>query len=114
VVSGHPSDANAASSELRSSLQNVYGGYEEYQSLADQFERDLATMRVSATSPDGVVVAIVDSAGELVDLRLTAPADRSIDLNLLSAAIVATVRQAAADAAQRVQQFTDRSDASSH
>ncbi|WP_436528384.1 YbaB/EbfC family nucleoid-associated protein [Actinoplanes sp. HUAS TT8] len=97
----------AASAELRSSLQDVYGGYEQYQDLADQFERDLATMRVSAASPDGAVVATVDSAGRLVDLRLRPPPGPEVHFDDLAAAIVTTVRQATADAARQVQQFAD-------
>jgi len=85
-------DANQA---LRERLADVYDRYTRLRSDVDDLQRRLATMRVSAVSPDGTVRAIVGARGDLVDLTLDRRIYRDPDSERLADTIVATVREAA-------------------
>jgi DNA-binding protein YbaB len=84
-------DANQA---LRARFEEVAGQVRQVRSgLADLQER-LAALRVSATSRDGHVTAVVDSRGQLADLTLRRNPSASL--------IVSTVQAAAASAQRQV------------
>jgi DNA-binding protein YbaB len=85
-------DANQA---LRERLADVHDRYSRLRSDLDDLRRRLATMRVSAVSPDGTVRATVGPRGDLVDLALDRRIYREPDAERLSRTIVATVREAA-------------------
>jgi DNA-binding protein YbaB len=95
----------AASQALRNDLEDVYGRYEEMRSGVDELQRSLATMQVSAESPDGIVQATVNSDGELVGLRLDQQACREWDVETLARLIVETVQSASAGKHRQVEQL---------
>ncbi|GLY08533.1 YbaB/EbfC family nucleoid-associated protein [Actinoplanes rectilineatus] len=87
-------DDRTADQALRNNLEDVYGRYEELRSGVDELQRSLATMQVSADSPDGIVHATVDADGRLVDLRLNQEACREWNVDTLARVIVETVQNA--------------------
>ncbi|GIF11487.1 YbaB/EbfC family nucleoid-associated protein [Actinoplanes teichomyceticus] len=95
----------AANQALRTDLEDVYGRYEELRSGVDELQRSLATMQVSAESPDGVVHATVNADGELVDLRLDQQACREWNVDTLARIIVETVQHAAAGKHRQVERL---------
>ncbi|AEV89213.1 hypothetical protein ACWT_8206 [Actinoplanes sp. SE50] len=95
----------AADQALRNDLANVYGRYEELRSGVDELQRSLATMQVSATSPDGLVRATVNADGDLVDLRLDQQACREWNVETLARVIVETVQHASAGKHRQVEQL---------
>lgn len=95
----------AANQALRNDLEDVYGRYEELRSGVDELQRSLATMQVSAASPDGVVQATVNADGDLVGLRLDQQACREWNADTLARIIVETVQHAAAGKHRQVEQL---------
>ena len=93
----------AADQALRTDLQDVYGRYAEMRSGVDELQRTLATMQVTAESPDGAVCATVDADGRLIDLRLDQQACRQWDPATLSRVIVETVQRASAGTARQIE-----------
>jgi DNA-binding protein YbaB len=85
-------DANRA---LRDRLSDVYGQYEQLRTHLDELPQRLASMQVSASSPDGLVQATVGPRGQLIDLRIDHESYRRVDADDLARAIVTTVRSAA-------------------
>ncbi|TVT25202.1 YbaB/EbfC family nucleoid-associated protein [Amycolatopsis rhizosphaerae] len=72
--------------------------YDEYRQLAEDVrsaQGRMAEIRAEASSEDGLITAIVGSAGELVELRLDARIYRAPDSAQLAADITAVVHQAA-------------------
>jgi DNA-binding protein YbaB len=88
---------HTAEQTLRNDLEDVYGRYEELRSGVDELQRSLATMQVSADSPDGAVHATVNADGDLVGLRLDHQACREWNVDTLARVIVETVQHASAD-----------------
>ena len=96
---------HATNQELRSDLEDVYGRYEELRSGVDELQRSVATMQVSAESANGAVQATVDSAGQLVGLRLDQQACQTWDADTLARTIVETVQHASAGKSQHIEQI---------
>ncbi|GAA4595074.1 hypothetical protein GCM10023107_32750 [Actinoplanes octamycinicus] len=94
-----------ANQDLRNDLEDVYGRYEEMRSGVDELQRSLATMQVSAQSPDGAVQATVNADGDLVGLRLDQQACREWDVETLARVIVETVQSASAGKHRQVEQL---------
>ena len=90
-------DANRA---LRARFDDVLGQYRQLRSGLDDLQRQLAELRISATSRDGMVTATVDARGQLVDLKLHRAPSATVDKTILT-----TVRAAASRAADRVQEL---------
>ncbi|MEV6488543.1 YbaB/EbfC family nucleoid-associated protein [Actinoplanes sp. NPDC051633] len=90
-------DANRA---LRARFDDVLGQYQRLRSGLDDLQRQLAELRISATSRDGMVTATVDARGRLVDLKLHRAPSATVDKTILT-----TVRAAASAAADRVQEL---------
>lgn len=95
----------ATDQALRNDLQDVYGRYEELRSGVDELQRSLATMQVSAESPDGAVQATVDADGKLVDLRLNPQACREWEVETLARTIVETVQRASAGKSRHIEKL---------
>jgi DNA-binding protein YbaB len=93
-------DANRA---LRDRLSDVYGQYEQLRTHLDELPQRLASMQVTAASPDGLVRATVGPRGQLIDLRIDHEAYRRVDADELAQAIVTTVRSAAERTAGEVE-----------
>ncbi|MEU4419208.1 YbaB/EbfC family nucleoid-associated protein [Actinoplanes sp. NPDC024001] len=94
-----------ADQDLRTDLEDVYGRYEELRSGVDELQRSLATMQVSAESPDGAVSATVDADGRLIDLRLNQQACREWNVETLARTIVETVQKASAGKTRHIEQL---------
>ncbi len=92
-------DANHA---LRTRFDDVFGQYQRLRSGLDDLQEQLAEMRVSAESADGLIKATVDPRGQLVDLRLDRRAYRDMDPEQLGRAIVATAGKAVARTTEQV------------
>ncbi|MET8150009.1 YbaB/EbfC family nucleoid-associated protein [Actinoplanes sp. NPDC049668] len=95
-------DANHA---LRARLDDVYGQYHRLRSGMDDMQRQLAELRVSAESDDGLILATVGPRGELLDLRLDPRIYRDLDADALARKIVATVERAAAKTSAQVEEL---------
>jgi DNA-binding protein YbaB len=89
--------------DLRERLSQVYGRYARLRSDLDDLQQRLATLQVSAVSPDGLVRATVGPRGQLTDLRLDRRACHTLGADQLARIIVATVRDAAARATDEVE-----------
>jgi DNA-binding protein YbaB len=89
--------------DLRNRLAHVYGQYARLRSDLDDLQQRLATLQISAASPDGLVRATVGPRGQLIDLWLDRRACRNISHDQLARTIVATVRSAAARTADEVE-----------
>jgi DNA-binding protein YbaB len=96
---------HAANQDLRDNLEDVYGRYEELRSGVDELQRSLATMQVTAESPDGAVSATVDADGQLVDLQLNPQACREWNVETLARTIVETVQQASAGKTRHIEEL---------
>lgn len=70
--------------------------------------RELAAVRASADSADGLVTATVDGRGELLALDLDPRIYREHDTRALGARILAAVAEANADARRQVAEVTER------
>ncbi|GIF07689.1 YbaB/EbfC family nucleoid-associated protein [Actinoplanes siamensis] len=92
-----------ANQALRNDLEDVYGRYEELRSGVDELQRSIATMRVSAASPDGAVHATVNADGDLIGLRLDQHACREWNVDTLARVIVETVQHASAGKHRQVE-----------
>jgi len=90
-------DANRA---LRARFDDVAGQYRRLRSGLDDLQRELAELRVSATSRDGAVTATVDARGHLVDLTLHRTRSATLESTILT-----TVRAATDRALTRVQEL---------
>jgi hypothetical protein len=66
---------------------------------AQRVQRAVAAVEATATSEDGAVVVTVDPAGAMRRLELAEPAD-ALTREQLAAAVLATARQAHAEAAR--------------
>lgn len=95
-------DVNRA---LHERLSDVYGRYEQLRAHLDGLPQRLASMQVTATSPDGLVQATVGSRGQLIDLRIDHASYRTVDADDLARAIVATARAAAERTANEVEEL---------
>jgi DNA-binding protein YbaB len=93
-------DANRA---LRDRLSDVYGQYEQVRTQLDELPQRLASMQVTAASPDGLVHATVGPRGQLIDLRIDHERFRKVDADDLAQTIVTTVRSAAERTAGEVE-----------
>lgn len=93
-------DANSA---LRDRLAEVYGRYERLRSEMEDLQRRLASLRVTATSADGMIRATVDPRGQLVELSLDRRVCGGADTEHLSRTIVAVARDAAQRTAAQVE-----------
>ena len=95
-------DANHA---LRARFDDVFGQYQRLRSGMDGMQQRLAALQVTAESEDGLIRATVGPRGQLIDLRLDRRIYRDMDAAELGRKIVATTEQAAAQAAEQVQQL---------
>ncbi|MFF5295131.1 YbaB/EbfC family nucleoid-associated protein [Paractinoplanes globisporus] len=95
-------DANQG---LRDRLAEVYGQYARLRSDLDDLQQRLAAVRVSCESDDGLVRATVGPRGQLVDLSLDQRIFRDADGDRLARTIVATVQEAAAQTAGRIEEL---------
>ena len=77
---------------------------EEAQRMQDQLQRDLAEMRVSATSGGGVVTATVSGQKELLELTIDPAAVDPEDTEMLQDLVVAAVNEAARRVDEELQQ----------
>jgi DNA-binding protein YbaB len=94
-----------ANHALRARFEDVYGQYDKLRSGLDDIQQRLATMRVSATSADGLITATVGARGQLLDLKIDRKVYRELDEIDLSRAIVETVARAAARTTAQVQEL---------
>ncbi|GGK05636.1 hypothetical protein GCM10010123_39460 [Pilimelia anulata] len=92
-------DANRG---LAARVDETYGRFERARAGAEALRRELATLRVSVSSPDASVRATVDARGRLVDLHLDAQRCVGIDPAILARLITATVGEAAERATGQV------------
>ena len=90
-------DANNA---LRARFDDVVGHYRKLRSGLGDLQKQLAELRVTATSRDGTVTATVDARGRLVDLKLHRASSADLDKT-----IVATTQAAVTRATGRVQEL---------
>jgi DNA-binding protein YbaB len=81
--------------ELETRLQQLQDGYQSLRA-------ELAQLRVSVTSADGLVTASVDARGQVERIDLDPRIYQRPDSRLLAATITATIRQAATEAMERV------------
>jgi len=88
---------------LRERLSDVYGQYEQLRAHLEELPQRLASMQVSASSPDGLVHATVGPRGQLTDLRIDHESYRTTDADDLARTIVATTREAAERTASEVE-----------
>jgi DNA-binding protein YbaB len=95
-------DANHA---LRARFDDVFGQYQRLRSGMDDMQQRLAELQATAESEDGLIRATVGPRGQLIDLRLDRRIYRDMDAAELGRKIVATTEQAAAQAAEQVQQM---------
>jgi DNA-binding protein YbaB len=70
--------------------------------MSDRFE----SLRVTATDPEGIAEVTVDSAGALVDLRLTRQMERSTP-EVVARAVMDTIRRAKAELADRSEKIIE-------
>jgi DNA-binding protein YbaB len=94
-----------ANQPLRDRLAEVSGQYARLRSDLDDLQRHIAAVRVSASSADGSVRVTVGPRGQLVDLVLDRGRSRELDDERLARTIVATVQEAAAQTAGRVEEL---------
>ncbi|QFZ23249.1 YbaB/EbfC family nucleoid-associated protein [Saccharothrix syringae] len=87
----------------RARVDELLADYRRSRDQLASVQRDLARVSGSATSPDGVVTAVVDARGTLTDLELTDAAYRLRPAQLAQL-VVRTAREAAAKAAERTYQ----------
>jgi DNA-binding protein YbaB len=92
-----------ANRHLRERLAEVYGRYTRLRSDLDDLQQRLASLQVTAVSPDGLVRATVGPRGQLVDLQLDRRRVRTMDSDRLSQAILTTVQEAAQRSADQVE-----------
>jgi DNA-binding protein YbaB len=92
-------EANRA---LRTRFDDVFGQYQRLRSGLDELQQELAEMRVSADSDDGLITVTVDPRGQLVDLRLDRRVYRDLTPGQLSRTIVETTGKAVARTTERV------------
>jgi len=92
-------EANRA---LRTRFDDVFGQYQRLRSGLDELQQELAEMRVSADSDDGLITVTVDPRGQLVDLRLDRRVYREMTPEQLSRAIVETTGGPPARTTERV------------
>ncbi len=92
-----------ANRRLRDRLAQVQERYARLRSDLDDMQRRLATLQVTATSPDGLVRATVGPRGQLTDLWLDRRVYRLLDPDRLTRTIVATVGEAARRAADEIE-----------
>jgi DNA-binding protein YbaB len=95
-------DANHA---LRARFDDVYDQYQRLRSGMDDLQQRLATMQVSAESPDGLVRATVGPRGQLIDLRLDQRVYRDLDVDQLARAVVSTTQAAVEEATAQVEEL---------
>ncbi|HEX5741322.1 MAG TPA: YbaB/EbfC family nucleoid-associated protein [Pilimelia sp.] len=96
---GGDGDANGG---LAARAEDSYARLLRTREAVDVLREELASMRVSVTSPDQSVRATVDARGRLVDLRLEAGRCVGVDPAILARLITATAAEAAARATAQV------------
>jgi DNA-binding protein YbaB len=99
VVNTADRGANRA---LHARFDEIYDRYRRLRSGMDDLQRELANLRVSARSSDGLIEATVGPRGQLVDLKFDARAYREYQPAALAAKIVAVTASATAKAADEV------------
>ena len=77
---------------------------EDAQRMQEQLQRDLAELRVSATSGGGVVTATVNGNKELVELIIEPAAVDPQDVEMLQDLVVAAINEAARRVDEQVQE----------
>ena len=92
-----PDDAVAEMTAWKSRIDRLAA---DAQQMSDQLEQ----LRVTVGDPDGLVQVTVDSAGSLVDLKLSRQSQQ-IGPDTLARTIMETVRAAKAKTAQRAQEL---------
>lgn len=95
----------AANRALRARFDEVYGQYQHLRSGLDELHRQLAALRVTERSSDGLVTATVGARGELVSVDLHPAVYQDRDAKALSHKITGTVQRAGAAAAAATQQL---------
>ncbi|SCL28134.1 Conserved DNA-binding protein YbaB [Micromonospora nigra] len=95
----------AANHALRARFDEVYGQYQQLRSGLDELRRQLAELRVTERSDDGLVTATVGARGELVSVDLHPAVYQDRDAKALSRKITGTVQRAGAAAAAATQQL---------
>jgi len=95
-------DANHA---LRARFDDVASQYARLRSGLDDLQQRLATLAVTAESPDGLVRATVGPRGQLIDLELDRDIYRDGDADELARTILRTVERAVAKTTDQVQEM---------
>lgn len=95
-------DANRA---LRARFDEVYENYQRLRSGMDELQAKLASLQVTAESPDGRVKATVGPRGQLVKLTLDPRIYREGDAEALARKITKTVQDATNRVVDQVQQL---------
>jgi DNA-binding protein YbaB len=95
-------DANHA---LRARFDDVVSQYQRLRSGLDDLQERLATLAVTAESPDGLVRATVGPRGQLIDLKLDREIYRRGDQDELARTILRTVERAVAQTTDQVQEM---------
>lgn len=96
---------------MERSATELTGRLAEYQRIAEQVRAvkdGIDEVRGTGYSDDGLVTAVVGGRGELLELELDPRIYRERNATELAARIVATVREAAAEAEQEATRFAEK------
>jgi DNA-binding protein YbaB len=93
---------------IRAMAESLNGQLEQVRRGLGDLKRDLAAITATGKSADGYVKATVGFRGQLVSLDLDPRIYRRPDTKALAESIVTAVRQAALDAAARVDEVSAR------
>lgn len=92
----------SANDGLRNRVHRLMDAYERQQQQVAEVRRQLAVAEVSAISADGGVEVTVDSAGVVLEVRVT-PAAMRVTAEQLSRTITAVAREAVRRAAEQTE-----------
>ncbi|MGW6331801.1 YbaB/EbfC family nucleoid-associated protein [Nocardia rhamnosiphila] len=90
----HVEDFGSATRDMRSRMHELLDAYEQQQAQVGEVHQQLVDLRVRATTSDGSVHVTVDSAGAVLEVRVTPAAMRGT-AGQLSGLLTDTAREAA-------------------
>jgi DNA-binding protein YbaB len=91
---------------MRAQIERLQTQFEKLRDGRAELERQLAELRVTVTSADGLITATVDARGHVERVELDSRIYQRPDSRFLAATITATIQQAAAEAMERVLELT--------
>src|SRR5262245_17783648 len=93
--------------EWQAHIDEMLGQYRQLRDNLGRMQREMSELTATADSPDGAVRVTVGPKGDLVKLEINPRAHRALDSVTLAETIVATTRQAAAKAAERLREIVE-------